>query len=94
MIDNVRNVRPYRASTTAGPVVIVSITYNDAMELLVNLGYDVLELRGMVPVQHPHAWHNVISPAWWRVQYERIQNGICACGDHDCKWTETRREDH
>lgn len=78
MLPNVRNVRPYRVSTTAGPVVIVSHTYAEAMRLLEILGYEVLEMRGMVPVAHPHAWHNVISPAWWRVlqeQYEREDLG-------------------
>jgi hypothetical protein len=63
---NVRNVRPYRATTTSGPVVVVAHTYAEAMALLDSMGYVVEDMRGMVPVAHPHAWHNVISPAWYR----------------------------
>lgn len=66
----VRNVRPYRAVTTAGPVVVVAVDYATAQTLLASMGYEVIEMRGMVPVAHPHAWHNVVSPAWWRVELD------------------------
>lgn len=72
MIGRARNVRPYRASTTAGPVVVVANTYADAMSLLETLGYEVLDMRGSIPISRAK-WFNVISPAWWRVQYEQFQ---------------------
>lgn len=63
----VRNVRPYRATTTSGPVVVVSTTYADAQTLLIAMGYEITDLRGVRPI-HLDTWHNVISPSWWRVQ--------------------------
>jgi hypothetical protein len=63
----VRNVRPYRATTTRGPVVVVSTTYADAKTLLESMGYEITDLRGVRPIGQDK-WHNVISPAWWRVE--------------------------
>jgi hypothetical protein len=65
----IRNVRPYRATTTSGPVVVVSTTYADAKTLLESMGYEITDLRGVRPL-HRDRWYNVISPWWQRVEHD------------------------
>jgi len=71
----IRRVRPYRASTTAGPVVVVADSYAEAMATLVRLGYTVTDLRGVRPVGQDR-WFHVTSPNWWRAQQIEIERQL------------------
>ena len=90
MQTHVRKMRLYHACTTDGHVVVVTDTYAQAGLLLLLLGYDVTDMRGVVPGTHPHAWHNVISTGLCpdgcgcRLGTEDADRLDCACDGPCC----------
>lgn len=54
-------VRPYRAQTDRGVVIIVSTTWERARGVLSGMRYEVQDLRGLDPVAAPATWTNVRS---------------------------------
>lgn len=52
-----RYVRPYRADTATGPVVVVAHTYAEGMAALLGLGFTVETMRG-IPWSR---WTNILA---------------------------------